>query len=131
MWSRLPCLNIIICKYVYVDYRVNILREYRYTLLPYLIYFLNIDVIVTIFILYFLNIDMLAITYFFYSLNISILLIVFVMLLYKYQHTFIFLFLHTSYGLKIFTFLLLYFLHTCMNVSNLTFIFTYFPSEIF
>ena len=58
----------------------------------------------------------------------SILLAVFVMHLYKYQHTFIFLFLHTSYGLKIFTYLLLCFLHTCMNVSNLlTFIFTYFP----
>ena len=54
--------------------------------------------------LYFLNIDIL--TYFFYSSNISILLLVFVMRLHKYQHTFICIFLHTFYGLKIFTYLL-------------------------
>ena len=47
--------------------------------------------------------------------------------LHSYQHTLIVLFLHTCYGLKIFTYLLLNFLYTCMNVSNrLTFIFTYF-----
>ena len=43
---------------------------------------------VTIFLIYFLNIDILAVTFFFYSLNISIILTVFVMHLYKYQHTF-------------------------------------------
>ena len=113
---------------ILVDF-LNILLEYRYTCYHILIYFLNINIFVTIFLIYFLNIDILAITFFLYSLNISILLIVFVMHLYKYQQTFIILFLHTSYELKIIIYLLLviYFLHTCMNVSNLlTFILAYF-----
>ena len=81
---------------------------------------------------YFLNIDILAVTYFFYSFNIIVLLTAFVMHLYKYQHIFLFLFLHTSYGLKIFTYLLLYFLHTCMNIRTFLFLFSHtFPSEIF
>ena len=92
-------LNILL-EYRYTCYHIfNILLEYRYN----------------------------CCHIFFYFLNISILLTVFVVHLYKYHHTFICLLLHTSYVLKIFTFLLLYFLHTCMNISNLlTFIFTYF-----